>query len=268
MTSANPDSRTLRALRFNPAELASIPDLPARLASLRAAGYQIETQPPRVVAAPAALIADDIAASMNPDIVVGREIIVLAETDSTNDLAARAGRAGAAEGLVIFAESQRAGRGRLDRKWISSPGLGLLFSVLLRPILPPAQWPQLTFCAALAVACTVEAFTPSKVRIKWPNDVLADGRKIAGILLETHQQTAPFVVVGIGLNMLQTAHDFPPDLRDKVTSIAIQNDQPPDRRAVAAELLRTFNQLYHEWQSARFATIKRECEARGCVFPD
>lgn len=266
MTSANPDSQTLRALRFNPAALASIPDLPARLASLRAAGYQIDDRC-CLVAAPAALIADDIAASMNPETLIGREIIVLAETDSTNDLAAQAGRDGAAEGMVIFAESQRAGRGRLDRKWTSPPGLGLLFSVLLRPSRPQVHWPELTFCAALAVARTVEAFTPSAIQIKWPNDVLADGRKIAGILLETHRQTMPFVVIGIGLNVLHSADDFQTDLQAKVTSIVMQSGSSIDRRSVAANLLSTLNQLYSDWQNAPFASIQRACVARGCVFP-
>lgn len=270
MTSTNPDSQTLRALRFNPAALASIPDLPERIASLRSAGYEIEDKtagPCRLVAAPAALIADDIAASMDPHPVIGREIIVLAETDSTNDVAAQAGRNGAGEGIVIFAESQRAGRGRLDRKWTSPPGLGLLFSVLLRPTAPFARWPQLTFCAALAVAETVEALTESNVRIKWPNDVLADNRKIAGILIETHQHPEPFVVIGIGFNVLHSRTDFPPELRDVVTSLQMQNSPSVDRRAVAASVLGRLGNLYAGWQTD-FTSIRNWCRQRGCTAED
>lgn len=206
-----------------------------------------------------------VAASLTKTAIIGRNITVVAETGSTNDLAAQAGRDGAAEGAVIFAEAQRAGRGRLDRRWISPPGLGLLVSILLRPSLPFTNWSQLTFCAALAVANTVEAFTDASVEIKWPNDVLASGKKIAGILLETHQHPTPFVVIGIGLNVLHLADDFPPELRENVTSLQMQNSSPANRRAVAAHLLARMDELYCEWQHD-FASIRAECKVRGCVI--
>lgn len=267
MTSAHLDAQVLRALRFDPTHLLTISGLTARIEGLRAAGYRIEGDSAgsyRLISAPCSLIADDIAASMPERTLIGREIIVLAETHSTNDLAAQAGRDGAAEGLVIFAESQRAGRGRLNRKWISPPGKGLLFSVLLRPERPPAEWPQLTFCAALAVANAVEAFCSAAVTIKWPNDVLVNGRKIAGILLETHQKPTPYVVLGIGLNVLQTKADFPVELQERVTSLAIVDGFPLDRRAVAAGLLSRLEEVYRAWK-LDFTSIKEECVLRGCV---
>ncbi len=265
----SPDSRVLRALRFNPEALSAIPDLPRQIASLRSAGYEIDepsTGRYRIVNSPTALIADDVAASIPENTLIGREIIVLAETGSTNDVVGQAGRDGAAEGMVIFAESQRAGRGRLNRKWNSPPGLGLLFSVLLRPTLSQAEWPQLTFCAALAVARTAEAFTRSTVTIKWPNDVLANGRKIAGILLETHAHPTPFVVLGIGLNVLHTPKDFPDEIKDASTSITIESASI-ERRIIAGALLGELNSVYAQWRT-NFAPVRDECEARGCAIGD
>ena len=165
-----------------------------------------ELPPPRLNAA-------GIRAGLPEDVTIGREILVFEETDSTNDLARRAGDDGIAEGLVIFAESQRAGRGTQGRQWSSPPSQGLWFSVLLRPeAVTVERWPELTFCAALAVAETAEYATGLPARIKWPNDVLLRDRKVAGILVECHHRQSPgFVVLGIGLNVLQRPEDFDPE---------------------------------------------------------
>ena len=252
--------------------------LAARVAGLRAAGYTIEgpLEPGNrycLVLPPSRLIADDLRAARPEDATVGREILVFEETDSTNDLAARAGQDGVPEGLVIFAESQRAGRGRLGRKWVSPPRRNLLCSVLLRPeAVPVERWPELTFCAALAVAETAERFTGLPARIKWPNDVLLAGRKVAGILLECHHGQAPgFVVVGIGLNVLQQEEDFPPELRDRAGSLAMLRTGEKivprlDRREVAACLLERLENLYAKWPD-RFASVSEECGRRGCDSP-
>ena len=254
----------------------SLEELDERVAGLRRAGYTVEGpwQPGDrycLLAGPTRLIADDLRAARPEDAVVGREILVFAETDSTNDLAARAGEDGVPEGLVIFAESQRAGRGRLGRKWVSPSGRNLLCSVLLRPaMVPVGRWPELTFCAALAVAETAERFTGLAARIKWPNDVLLAGRKVAGILLECHHGQAPgFVVVGIGLNVLQEAGDFPPELRERAGSLAMlrtpEKDAPRlERREVAACLLERLEAHYAHWPG-HFERIGEECGVRGCA---
>ncbi len=202
---------------------------------------------------------------------IGRRVLVFEETDSTNDLAARAGDDGLPEGLVIFAESQRAGRGRLGRKWTSSPRQALLFSILLRPTTVPAErWPELTFCAALAVAETAEQFTGQPARIKWPNDVLVAGRKIAGILLEAHhRQTPGFVVVGIGVNVRQQPGDFAPELRAGAGSLTMAAGDGAvllDRHQVAALLLARCNAHYARWPDG-FPSIMAACRERGCSEP-
>ena len=175
------------------------------------------------------------------------------------------------EGIVIFAESQRAGRGRLGRRWVSPPHRNLLFSILLRPAaVPVGRWSELTFCAALAVAETAERFAGQPARIKWPNDVLVAGRKVAGILLECHhRQTPGFVVVGIGLNVLQREEDFDPALRDRAGSLMMTlppGADVPTRREVAALVLGRLEQHYARWPDG-FAAIMGECERRGCVHP-
>ena len=198
---------------------------------------------------------------------VGNWVLVFEETDSTNDLAARAGDDGLPGGLVIFAESQRAGRGRLGRQWTAPPRQALLFSVLLRPAVPPARWPELTFCAALAVAETAERLTGQPARIKWPNDVLLAGRKVAGILLEAHHRRTPgFVVVGIGVNVLQRLTDFAPELRERAGSLAMAvGDAPPwDRHRVASLLLERLGAHYTCWPDD-FASLMQACQERGCV---
>ena len=198
--------------------------------------------------------------------IVGRQILVFEETDSTNDLAAQAGDDGLAEGIVIFAESQRAGRGTAGRKWVSPPRQNLLFSVLLRPeSIPASRWPELTFCAALAVAEAVEDTTGQMARIKWPNDVLIDGRKVAGILLESHQRKAPgFVVVGVGLNVLQRMEDFDPEIQARAGSLtmAVGPGQKLRRETVAAAVLTKLEELYLRWP-VNLEEIMEECERRG-----
>ena len=281
-TAADVDARLLRAWRAagdrtlcaDDAELT--PEVLAeRVRGLRGAGYGIDGPLPpgeryRLACAPTRLVADDLCAALPAGVVAGREIFVFEETDSTNDLAAQAGRDGVAEGLVFFAESQRAGRGRLGRRWVSPPGRNLLFSVLLRPASVPAErWSELTFCAALAVAETAERFTGQAARVKWPNDVLLSGRKVAGILLETHHAQEPgFVVVGIGLNVLQSTDDFPPELRERAGSLAMMRPAGVEleRREVAAFLLTRLDEHYRQWHRD-FAPIHASCLRRHAIIP-
>jgi BirA family biotin operon repressor/biotin-[acetyl-CoA-carboxylase] ligase len=284
-TARDADARLLRALRsggsggwFAPEALGAAAGLdPAELAreiaGLRAAGYTLETDAAlglRLAAAPERLIAADLLAGLPPDgRVIGREITVFEETGSTNDLAARAGDDGLQEGLVLFAETQRAGRGRLGRSWQSPPWQGLWFSVLLRPAAPVARWPELTFCAALAVAEAAETATGRAAAIKWPNDVLVLGRKICGILLECHQgRPAGYVVIGIGLNVRQGAQDFAPELRERASSLrlAAEPGRTVSRREAACAVLSRLEDYYRGWPE-NFSAVRQACQARGCLEP-
>lgn len=219
---------------------------------------------------PPRLDPDILRAALPPHVRVGREIVIFEETDSTNDLARRAGDDGIAEGLVIFAETQRAGRGTQGRRWMSPPYRGLWFSVLLRPVTVPVErWPELTFCAALAVAEAAELSTGRAARIKWPNDVLVEGRKVAGILLECHHRSAPgFVVLGIGINVLQREEDFDPEIRGRAGSLAMMRGgvAPVERHRVAAAVLARLEHQYARWPEA-FSGIRTGCERLGGVPP-
>ena len=246
------DTRLLAALRAASVHLpatdlaaqlaAPLPAIQTRLAELCGAGFEIEERPGlgyRLLGSPDRLIADDLRARLGECPLV-REILVFEETDSTNDLATQRGRQGAAGGLVIFAEHQTAGRGRFGRRWDSASHRGLWFSLLLRPALPAALWPRLTTWAAVALASAIEEAVGVRTAIKWPNDVHAGGKKVAGILAEsgTDAYGQPFAVVGIGLNVNHEPADFPAELAAKAGSLRMAASRTIDRPALAAALLR------------------------------
>jgi BirA family biotin operon repressor/biotin-[acetyl-CoA-carboxylase] ligase len=148
------------------------------------------------------------------------------KTGSTNDDVRSAANAGAAKGLVIVAGKQESGRGRRGAAWVCPPGEGLAFSVLLRPRENKALWPRLSLAAGLAVAEAIERLGPL-AEVKWPNDVWVGGRKIAGILVEAGED---FVVVGIGINV--GVKEFPAELADSATSLALECGEAPELSAV------------------------------------
>jgi BirA family biotin operon repressor/biotin-[acetyl-CoA-carboxylase] ligase len=177
---------------------------------------------------------------------------LLAETGSTNSDAAEAAALGEPEGLVVIAEHQTAGRGRLGRTWVSAPRAGLWLSVLLRPSVEVARWGWLPLLAGVALADTVEGS-----RLKWPNDLLLNGRKVAGILAEA--VTPATVVVGIGLNVSQQEDELPPGVN--ATSLHLEG-RATDRTALAARLLSNLKGRYAEWGDLREAYLAR-CDTIG-----
>jgi BirA family biotin operon repressor/biotin-[acetyl-CoA-carboxylase] ligase len=155
-----------------------------------------------------------------------RRVLYLPETDSTNDDAARIAAEGAAAGSIVVAGKQRRGRGRLGKKWLAQPGSGLTFSYIARPEVIIRDVPRLTLAAGLAVANAIEAQTGLATTIKWPNDILINGRKVAGLLCEFHGSgpvaaESPVVIIGIGINISSTMADFPTELSRKATSLTL-----------------------------------------------
>lgn len=167
----------------------------------------------------------------------GIPVQVLAETTSSNDELLRLGEAGAPHGTLLFAEKQTAGRGQFQRAWSSGEPLGLWFSLLLRLEISDASIPTLSGFAAVAIIETLDALGLSHARIKAPNDVLVNGCKISGILVETRTGKNSFAVVGIGLNVNQQLKDFPQELQSTATSMALAEGKCFDRNHVAAVLL-------------------------------
>ncbi len=189
-----------------------------------------------------------------------REIRVVAETGSTNADLLRAARDGAAEGLVLVADAQTAGRGRLGRTWVSPAGAALACSALLRPAAAPPSglgWVPLLTGVAVASALRAEAAVPAG--LKWPNDVLVDGRKIAGILAEAHGRA---VVVGVGVNVSLGRADLPVP---GATSLLLENAAATDREQVLTAILGELERWYAVWASGAGAARLRQEYLRLCA---
>jgi BirA family biotin operon repressor/biotin-[acetyl-CoA-carboxylase] ligase len=178
----------------------------------------------------------------------GWRVEVLERTGSTNAVVAERAAAGEAAGLVVVAEQQVSGRGRLDRVWESPARAGLTFSVLLRPELPPGQWAWLPLLAGVAVSQAVHAQAQVDVALKWPNDVLIGGRKVAGLLAEVAAPGA--LVVGIGLNVTTTRGELP---RDDATSLRLENATTTDRDTVLRAILRQLSSVLGDVDAGRTA---------------
>lgn len=238
-----------------------------RINALRALGYDIEDSPHlgfRLVGSPDALHADDLIARLPKKRVIGRDIQVFQETASTNDIIEKLARDGVKEGVVVFAESQTKGRGRLGRKWISPAGKGLWFSVLLRPKLSPQETTQLTVAAATALARAIQSQTRLAPEIKWPNDLLLRGRKVAGILTELNVEMdqVNHVILGIGLDVNQSASDFPAEVRKIATSLKIESKSTVNRAALAAAILQELERDYARISEGGFVGLADEWESR------
>jgi BirA family biotin operon repressor/biotin-[acetyl-CoA-carboxylase] ligase len=201
------------------------------------------------------LIADQLQAAL-PSAVIGRRIVVLEQTGSTNDAILQvASPQGAAvahglidEGLVLFAEHQTAGRGQRGNRWESAAGKGLWFSILLRPEIQLSDSGRLTIWAIEAISDVIRNEFGLEPAIKLPNDVQLSEHKVAGVLVEMRaQDKAPHLaVVGIGINVNQCRDDFPAELQDRAISLAMALGQHVDRQNFAVALLRNLDLTYRE----------------------
>jgi BirA family biotin operon repressor/biotin-[acetyl-CoA-carboxylase] ligase len=235
----------------------------ARIEDLRALGYEIEARPHlgyRLLSVPDVLHADDLLSQLGGTRVIGREIRVFHETTSTNDIIERLARDGVKEGVVVFAESQTEGRGRLGRRWLSPVGKGLWFSVLLRPGLSPQQVTQLTVACGTALRRAIHEQTGLRVAIKWPNDILVGRRKLAGILTEMRgePERVKYVIIGIGVDVNVDLDDFDETLRSQVTSIKHELRRPVSRAELAVCMLRELDHEYSRVVRGEFASVAEE----------
>src|SRR6266513_3010170 len=193
------------------------------------------------------LIADELQAH-SARATIGRQIIVLEQTSSTNDAILQVATANSNQGLVLFAEHQTAGRGQRGNRWESAAGKGLWFSVLLRPKIQINDSGQLTIWAIETISDVIRIEFSLEPAIKLPNDVQLSGRKVAGVLVEMRaQDKAPHLaVVGIGINVNQCRDDFPGVLQDKAISLAMALGRQVDRQNFAVALLRNLDLTYRE----------------------
>lgn len=239
----------------------------ARVKELRSLGYEIAADPHhgyRLLGAPDVLHADDLLSLVASNRVVGRDIRVFEETSSTNDVAERLARDGVREGVAVFAESQTKGRGRLGRQWLSPSHKGLWFSVLLRPSLRPQAATQLTVAAATSLVRAIHQVTGLRPEIKWPNDILLNGKKVAGVLTELSAELdhVKYIILGIGVDVNLNTSDFPSDLRKLATSIQMETGRSVRRAELAAAILRELDRDYSLVCSRRFSKLSDEWEAQ------
>lgn len=243
-----------------------------RIEQLRGTGYAIEARPRvgyRLQEAPDILVPTRVRQDLHVT-RIGRELHHHVAVASTMTEAARLAEAQAPEGTVVVAEQQTAGRGRLGRTWHSAPGLGIWMTVILRPPLSPMELGPLTLMAAVAVADGIADATGLHTGIKWPNDLLADGKKLCGMLTElvAEQDAVRYVLLGIGINVHHSAADFPAELAGTATSIREAAGHPVDRVAVFRSVLTALDREYGEALTDGFAPVlerwRRGSVTLGC----
>jgi BirA family biotin operon repressor/biotin-[acetyl-CoA-carboxylase] ligase len=229
--------------------------------ALRAQGYRIDAIPARgyrLAGVPDRLTPLEIRPLLNTH-DLGRTVHWYEELGSTNDRAKELAEEGAEDGEVVVAEAQTAGRGRRGRGWVSPARKNLYFSVVLRPDLPPARASELTLVTSVAV-CEALRQAGVDARIKWPNDLLASGRKIAGILAElaADPDRVQWVVVGVGVNLNARAEDFPAELRGEATSVLLERGQPAPRALFAAACFTALESWLDRHAEGGFAAVRDE----------
>jgi len=200
---------------------------------------------------------EDALASVAPRLgSIGRAVVWYPEVSSTNDVAGSLAEEGTAEGLLVIADMQTSGRGRLGRTWASPPGAGIYASVVFRPTLQAAR--LLTLAAGVAVAEGIAKATGLETELKWPNDVHCAGRKLAGILAE---RGADHVVLGFGVNVLQAM--YPAEVRSRATSIELELGRPVDRALVLAECLAALAARYRDLNDGREGAVMAAWRSRA-----
>jgi len=201
------------------------------------------------------LLPSGIVEGLTTDIFGKKEIIYFEETDSTNARARDLAEKGAPEGTLVIAESQTRGRGRKGRTWFSPSGAGIYASLILRPAIPTSEATRITFLTAVAAAETLLHSTDQVVRIKWPNDILINGKKVAGILTEISAEkgAVDYAVVGLGMNVNTPA--FPNDIEETATSILIETGKRFSRAGLLREYLRRQEACLRWLRSSGFKPI-------------
>ena len=234
------------------------------ISALRREGYQIEARRAsgyQLIAVPAHLTTWEIQAGMGTE-QFGVKIHVFSHCDSTNAIAFRLALNGADEGEVVVAESQTAGKGRMGRHWESPPGVNIYLSIILRPPFPPNKMPLITLMTAIACAEGIEEVAGFLPAIKWPNDLLLNGKKLGGILTEADMEMdrINFVIVGIGINVNIPRSAFSPSIKDTVTSLQEALGKQVSRIPLIQALLQKFELWYTRVKEGMGEEIRRRWE--------
>ncbi len=231
---------------------------------LRKMGYRIDAQASRgyrLIEVPDRLTTLEVGPLLATR-ELGRTLHHYEILESTNAKAFELAQEGGFHGEVIVTEHQTQGKGRRGRSWVSTPGKSLAMSLILRPEIPPARAPELTLVAAVALAETLRD-SGVEASIKWPNDVQIGGRKVAGILTELSAdvERVHFVVLGLGVNLNGEASEFPPELAEIATSVAMNRTSPVHRALFTAALLAKLEQWLDTWTDEGFEPVRRAWKA-------
>lgn len=188
---------------------------------------------------------------------LGRTIHFYDQVESTNLLAVELAQGDAPEGVVVLADQQLSGRGRGSRSWHSPAGVGIYCSVILRPQVEPEKGQLITLMAGVSIAKAIERQTELSPRVKWPNDVLINDKKVAGILLEARVSGARigYAVIGFGINANNGRGDLPEDIRANASSLRMELKKTVDRGALVIEIFSELEKLYHNFQRGDFSVI-------------
>lgn len=226
---------------------------------LEAAGYQIEKdlhRGYRLLKAAKDLLPDEVKYRLQTK-WLGHELRYYMSVDSTNQLAKQLYNEGMPDGSVVISEEQTGGKGRLSRGWFSPKEKGLWFSVLLKPPFLPQEAPKCTLLAAVAIARAIEKTTGIRCGIKWPNDILYDGRKLVGILTEMSAalEGIHYIVIGMGINVNLDKCDYPEELRDIAVSLKMIRGAAIERSELLVEVIRELEGLYEAVCQNGFAAV-------------
>ncbi|WP_221565165.1 biotin--[acetyl-CoA-carboxylase] ligase [Alkalihalobacillus sp. TS-13] len=227
---------------------------------LRKEGYVVEAVQKkgyRITTRPNNLIPGEIKHQLDTK-KLGHEIHYEESVASTQEIAHQHALKGAHEGSIVIADEQTSGRGRLGRAWHSPKGSGVWMSVILRPKIPPQKTPQLTLLAAVSVVQGIEEVTGVDAQIKWPNDILIDGKKVVGILTELQAEAdrVNSVIIGIGINVNTPQDAFPDDIAAIATSLKIASGKEVERAYLVRAILEKMEKLYHLYLDHGFTPIK------------
>ena len=191
---------------------------------------------------------------------IGHQLHYYEEIGSTNDEAFRLGLAGAPEGTALIANSQSTGKGRMQRVWHSPAGSNIYTSIILRPEITPSRTPQMSILAGVAVAEVLESYCPDRIKLKWPNDVLIDGKKVCGILsqVKTAVGEVDFIVLGMGINVNISYGQFPKEICNLATSLAIETGREISRQELIISLYENLAKWYKQLLKDGFGRIKEK----------
>lgn len=235
----------------------STAQLSQEIEKLQEEGYHIDSSPLgyRLLKTPNRILPYEIQRNLATE-YIGHEIHHYSEVDSTNNVAKELAEKGSPEGTIITAESQRSGKGRRGKKWISPHG-GVWMTIILRPDIPTSQAPLLTLLTGVAVAETLKRECNLEVGIKWPNDILIGDKKVCGILTEASasKRGLDYVVVGIGIDLNVNVDDFPPELREGATSLQRELEKEISGVKLVQNFLLNFENFYNDFKNGQFQHI-------------